>query len=264
MDACHQQESQTEGDAVHGEDLRDRQRAGEKAEHAHHQDDAAREILRRHLVGQVGVGAVHPIQHREDQEHAADLSEGQVVGEQDGQLRDGEHEDQVEEQLQGGHPARGGLPAGGALFGRLLSAGAGVAVMVSPDVLIVGGRIHPNGEESRCTTKTEGGPPSPVDGGPRSMSGSRQPRASRSVRRCLGRRPLVGEHREVDAVPERPVRPHPVPAQNALALRAEAGDGVLRALVHVVGLPLHAAHAEVLEGVGEKQELGFGVHRERQ
>ncbi len=50
-----------------------------------------------------------------------------------------------------------------------------------------------------------------------------------------------------------------MPPQGALGPGTEPGDGVLRALVEVVGLPLDPAHAQFLEGVGEQQQLGLGV-----
>ena len=78
-------------------------------------------------------------------------------------------------------------------------------------------------------------------------------------RRCAGRRPVVGEHRELDRVAPAAVHPDPVVAQDALALRAQAGDGLLGADVADVGVPDDPLRPEPVEGAGQHGELGLGV-----
>lgn len=72
-------------------------------------------------------------------------------------------------------------------------------------------------------------------------------------------RPFGRQQGEVHAVAPGAVRAAAVTAQDAFALRSEAGDGGLGAGVEVVRLELDPAHAEVFEGVGEQEQLGLGV-----
>src|SRR4051812_1901958 len=73
------------------------------------------------------------------------------------------------------------------------------------------------------------------------------------------RRPLVVDDRVVRAVARRAAGQDHVLAEDALELGAQRDQGAARALVARVGLELHAAGAERLEGVAQQQQLGLRV-----
>lgn len=75
----------------------------------------------------------------------------------------------------------------------------------------------------------------------------------------LGRRPLLGKDREVHRVAPSAVRPLAMTAQDPFAVRAKTSNGRLRAVIEMVGLQLHAPHAQVLESMGEEKQLRLGV-----
>src|SRR6478752_2810931 len=73
------------------------------------------------------------------------------------------------------------------------------------------------------------------------------------------RRPFVAQHAVHDGVADAAVAARPVVADDAVLLRAERLDRLLRAEVEVVGAQAHHLAAELLEGVGEEQQLARGV-----
>jgi hypothetical protein len=98
-----------EGHAAAVEGARDRQRHDQESGHAAQDQDPPRRPLRGDGVRQPGVAGVHPPQDTEDEQRLDDALTGEVVragrpfcevaDDQRGQLRDGEDEDEVEEEL---------------------------------------------------------------------------------------------------------------------------------------------------------------------
>src|SRR4051794_25348407 len=72
-------------------------------------------------------------------------------------------------------------------------------------------------------------------------------------------RPLRGEHAVHHRVAHRAVAPRPVMADDAVLLRAERLDCALRSEVEVVGAQADHLAAELLEAVGEEEQLARGV-----
>ena len=106
----HEQVTEAEGEPVAGvpltEPMGNRQAADQEAGHADEQQQPFRCAHRRAQVAQPRVSAVHPPQHAEHQQHLERTAGLEVMLKQGRELGEGEREDQVEEQLQGGHPQR--------------------------------------------------------------------------------------------------------------------------------------------------------------
>jgi hypothetical protein len=96
----HDQVREAERHAGVAERARHGQRSHERGRHPAEHDEPRRPLAGRHRVRQPGVAAPRPPQRREHQ-HAVEQPAGVVVvRDQPGDLRDGEHEHQVEEQLE--------------------------------------------------------------------------------------------------------------------------------------------------------------------
>ena len=100
------------------EGIRDRERTNEKAGHAADEEEALRGVGRRELIGEPGVAAVHPEEDGEDEQHLQGAFERQVMLEIRGELRQGEDEDEVEEELQAGDADLVLLARAGRAIGR--------------------------------------------------------------------------------------------------------------------------------------------------
>src|SRR5262245_30088575 len=96
--------TEPEGKPAVVEGARNRQRAHEERGHTDHQRDPATGPIRPYLVGEPGIGGIHPPQDAEDQENLSRALPGEVSDEERGELGEREDEYQVEEQLQGGDP----------------------------------------------------------------------------------------------------------------------------------------------------------------
>ena len=79
---------------------RDDEHRGHRAEHAR----AHRPLLRLERVGEPGVARPRPPDRREGEETAPESPPGEVVRHELGDLREGEHHDEIEEELQRGDP----------------------------------------------------------------------------------------------------------------------------------------------------------------
>jgi hypothetical protein len=88
---------EAEGAAV--ERLRDRYRHHQPGQHEHEQRDARRRGLRINPIGRPGRVDPHPPDPHEEQHGLREGDEGEVLDQGVRELRDGEHENQVEEQL---------------------------------------------------------------------------------------------------------------------------------------------------------------------
>jgi hypothetical protein len=108
VDAHHHQVGQAEREVAAGEGLGDGQGQDQEPGHAAEQHQAPGRPVEGDRVGEPGVAAVHPEDHAQHQHHPQQPPRGRVIAEHGRQLGDGEHEDQVEEQLQGRDPV--GLP----------------------------------------------------------------------------------------------------------------------------------------------------------
>jgi hypothetical protein len=75
----------------------------------------------------------------------------------------------------------------------------------------------------------------------------------------FGGGPVFAGDAEPDAVAEGAVGHEVVVAEGAFVDGADGLHGVLRLQVFVVGLESYAVEVEGFEGVGELEELGFGV-----
>jgi hypothetical protein len=114
MDAHDHQVGEPEGNVALGEGPRDGQGQDQEPGHPAEQQQPPGRPVRRDGVGQPGVAAVHVEDHAEHQHHPQQPPRGRVVAQHGGELGDGEHEDQVEEELKGGDALE---PLG--LLGRL-------------------------------------------------------------------------------------------------------------------------------------------------
>src|SRR5207244_7062659 len=121
--------------------------------------------------------------------------------------------------------------------------------------------------------------PDPKPRPPPTVTSSRPARASTSAANCASARygprssatsqallkagahrgPLVGQDRVVDRVAQIAVREAHMPAEDSLAHGAQALDGGLRAQVAPIGLQGNARCSQLVEGIGELEQLGFGV-----
>ena len=102
MDQRHHQVAQAEGEPTSPERGRDGEGDHQETTHPDQQQQSYAELARWDRVGQPGVAPVHPPDVAEDQQHLQEAGQGRILGEQAGQLGDGEHEDQIEEQFERG------------------------------------------------------------------------------------------------------------------------------------------------------------------
>ena len=98
----HDKEPDGKGDAVRAECMGHGERAHEEPGHPSDQQQACRGRDRWHLVRQPHVAAVHPEEDDEDQDDLGNRGDRQVVFEHRRQLGHGEHEHEVEEELERG------------------------------------------------------------------------------------------------------------------------------------------------------------------
>ena len=100
VDEDDRHEPDAEHDASAGEGRRDRQRHDQETDHRRQQEQLADRSVRRNRIRQPHVAAEHPPQDAEQQEDPQHADRRRVVGQDGGQLGDGEDEDEVEEQLE--------------------------------------------------------------------------------------------------------------------------------------------------------------------
>ena len=98
----------TEGERPAAEHRRDGERHQQEAAHAEQQEEAKAYLDRRYGVRQPRVAAVHPPHIAEDQDDLSEPGDAWIACQQTGELRDGEHEDQVKEQFEAGNTVRVG------------------------------------------------------------------------------------------------------------------------------------------------------------
>ena len=107
MEGAHDEVRDAEDDAVDLEGVRRGQRHDEHRGHRPEHGDSDGALLRVQRVGEPGVRRPRPPQHAEKEEAAQQAIPGRVVGEEAGDLGDGEDEDEIEEELERGHPLLG-------------------------------------------------------------------------------------------------------------------------------------------------------------
>ena len=100
MDEADEQVGDAEQDGLASKRFRNRQRDDEhrRGRSEHRQPDAA--LVHVHRAGQRGIGGPRPPERREDEHPAKDSVPRRVVSEQLRDLRDREHENEVEEELE--------------------------------------------------------------------------------------------------------------------------------------------------------------------
>ena len=96
----HREVGEPECEPRAGECLRDRQRQHEVRGHSAEQQQAPAGAIGRDGVREPRVAGVHPPDHAEHQSHLREAAQVGVQHEHARQLRDGEDEDEVEEQLE--------------------------------------------------------------------------------------------------------------------------------------------------------------------
>jgi hypothetical protein len=108
----HHEVGQPEDDPVLAEGIGDGQGSNQHGRHRR-QDYQPRGdyLLGGHGVGQPRVSAPRPPQRRQQRRPLDHPDPSEVIGEEAGYLGEGEDEDQVEEQLEGGDALLGGIPA---------------------------------------------------------------------------------------------------------------------------------------------------------
>ena len=98
----HHQIAQAKGQPTGGKGGRDGDGDHQEAAHPDQQQQPDAELAWRYGVGQPRITPVHPPDIAEDQRHLEQTCRRRVLGEQAGQLGDGEDEDQIEEQFKRG------------------------------------------------------------------------------------------------------------------------------------------------------------------
>jgi hypothetical protein len=107
VQSAHDEVGDAEDDPVGVEGMRGRQRHDEHRGHRPEYGDPDGALFGVQRVGEPGVRCPRPPERGEEERAAQQAIPGQVRGEEAGDLSDGEHEDEIEEELERGHPQFG-------------------------------------------------------------------------------------------------------------------------------------------------------------
>jgi hypothetical protein len=146
MHQRHEQIAQPEEQAAVAEGGGDCQGDNKEAAHGEQHQEPQKRWSGRHGVGEPGIAAVDPPEVAEDQQDPTQASHGRGTGQQTGELGDGEHENQIEEQLDGRHP-------------DLRRAGPAPSDLVASRAAVVGGRCPDGCLHGRSAGTSQRPPP---------------------------------------------------------------------------------------------------------